>query len=181
MRNLRRELGADEVKSNSRCERLRLDLRRQTKISEPIRWTRGAIKVKFWLASRSGTGQRRRDLLAEEGIKDRRGNLERRLEPGRHRNAHHDFGALAQFARQERDVLVSAVFDEIAELEAVEQRLDRVYECCPLRLIGRLEVEINLQSRLRLGQGRKSGASRYSDSASTTRAAAAAHSREPCT
>ena len=69
-----------------------------------------------------------------------------------------------------------------AELEAIEQRLHRAHQRCPLGLIGRLEAEINLQIRLRLSQGREQRrvevlGARLDDEKQRLRA----RSREPCT
>ena len=50
--------------------------------------------------------------------------------------------------------MVAGVLDELAEREALEQRLDRAHERGPFRLVGRLVAEVHLQGLLRRGQGR---------------------------
>jgi hypothetical protein len=55
LRNLRCELGTDEVKGNSRSERVWTCADRP-KMSEPMFCTSVSINVKFWLASSSGLG-----------------------------------------------------------------------------------------------------------------------------
>lgn len=49
---------------------------------------------------------------------------------------------------------MGAVFNQIAEFEAVEQWLDRTFERGPFRFVGRLDGKINFLSCLRLRKRR---------------------------
>ena len=74
--DLRRELGADEVQRHGRRQRLGLDLGRQAEDERPDTVHQSVDQGEILAGVEERAGQRRRDLLAEEGIKSRGGNFE---------------------------------------------------------------------------------------------------------
>jgi hypothetical protein len=151
------ELWADEIEGDRRREGLGLGLGGEAKDQGGNVLNQGCNQGEGFTGIEQWARQRRWHTLAEEGVKGRCRYVECRLESSRYGGAHDDVRAFAEFAREERNVVVSAVLHQLTEFQAVKKRFDRAHKRRPFRLVAWLDGEVYLKCLLRLGYRRSEG------------------------